>query len=162
MKYVNPNLSNALFSKCNQLKYVNLQTNDFSFDQIIDIEDHLLSPLQNLSYLKIEEKSLECPVLLNMTCSNCTMAKKFNNLFQSAKHTDIQCRKNGLRLSNNYENNVYETKKIFSEVSEKCESCIEINDRNDLIISISVSAGKFKFITYVYSRFQPFIFFSYE
>ena len=131
------------------MKYVNLQTNDFSFDQIMDIQEQVLSPLKNLSYLKIDEKSLECPVLLNMTCSNCTMAKKMNNLFQSAKHTDIQCRKNGLRQSNNNENNVNETKNIFSEVLEKCESCSEREGKSLLIVSISVSAGKFKFIIYI-------------
>ena len=158
LKYVNPNLSNTLFSKCHQFKYVNLQTNNFSFDQIMDIEEQVLSPLNNLSYLKIEEKSLECPVLLNMTCSNCTMAKKFNNLFQSAEHTDVQCRKNGLRLSNNYENNVMETKKIFSEFLEKCESCNEIEGKSLLILSISVSAGKFKFIYYVDFGIQLFLF----
>ena len=154
MKYVNPNLSSTLFAKCNQLKFVNLQTNDFSFNQIMDIEEQVLSPLNNLSYLKIEEKSLACPVLLNMTCSNCTLAKKFNNLFQSAKHTDVQCRKNGLRLSNNYRNNVNETQKIFSELLEKCENCNAIEVKNLLIVSISVSAGEFIFIIYIDFEFQ--------
>jgi len=157
LKYVNPNLSNTHFSKCHQLKFVNLQTNDFSFDQIMDIEEQVLRPLNNLSYLKIEEKSLECPVLLNVTCSNCTMAKKFNNLFQSTKHTDVQCRKNGLRLSNNYKNNVNETKKIFLEVLEKCESCNELEGKSLLIVSISVTAGKFIFIIYINFGFQLFL-----
>ena len=142
---MNSNLPKDLFSKCNQLKFINLQTNDFSFDQIIDINERLLSPLRNLSYLKIDEENFECPELANTTCSNCTMVQKVNSLFEIAKDSDIQCRKNGRKLSRNNKDNIHETKKIFSEALHKCQTCREIESKNFEISSMNISAGKFWF-----------------
>ena len=120
-----------LFSKCHHLKHISLQDNDFSLDQLLDIEDQLLSPLNGpISYLRIDEKSLKCPFVSNVTYSKCGMVQKIDSLFNIAKDTDIQCYDNdGLKLS-------YEE---FSKSVEKCQIfniieaiCIATGNRNIL------------------------------
>ena len=137
--HVHPDLSDDVFSKCHKLKQINLRSNEFSFDQILDIEKQLLSPLNNINYLKIDEKSLECPVCKNgsekyCNCSNCTTVAKLNNLFNIAKHTDVNCYLDSLPQSKN------ETIKYFVDAMEECETCKKLADKSD-VITISVATG---------------------
>ena len=128
---MNSNLPPNLFSKCHKLEHISLQDNGFSLDQLLDIEDQLLSPLNGpMSYLRIDEKSLKCPFVSNVTFSKCGTVQKINNLFNIAKDTDIQCYDNdGLKLSH----------EEFSKSVEKCQIfdiieaiCIATGNRNML------------------------------
>ena len=141
-----------LFSKCHKLKHINLETNDLNLDQIFEIEEQLLSPLNNISYLKIREESLECPVCQSgreqyCNCTNCGTngtVNKFNNLFNIAQETDITCYLdesiNGhttLKPST-----INETRKYFTDALKDCETCLIIDENKSTIIAVVISSGK--------------------
>ena len=140
--HVHPNLSHDVFSKCHKLKQIYLKSNEFSFDQILDIEKQLLSPLNNITYLKINEKSLECPVCQNgnekyCNCSNCgsnSTVAKLNKLTNIAKYTDVNCYLDSRPQSKN------DTLKYFVDAMEECETCKKLADKSD-VITISVATG---------------------
>ena len=147
LKYVHPDISKDLFLNCHKLKHINLQTNDFSLDQILDIEEQLLSPLNNISYLKIDEESLECPVCKEgrehyCNCSNCTTVAKLSNLFNIATHNDIRCRLDGLDAES-----VHDTKKYFVDASKNCKACHKKEANQFAIISVGIIAGKVQLIS---------------
>ena len=139
-KYVHPDLSKDIFSNCHKLKHINLQTNDFSLDQILDIEEQLLSPLNNISYLKIDEESLECPVCKEgrehyCNCSNCTTVAKLNNLFNIASRSDIRCHLEGVMKS------VNGTKTYFDNASKKCKTCQEKEENQFVMTLVGIITG---------------------
>ena len=124
------NLPPDLFSKCHKLEHISLQDNGFSLDQLLEIEDQLLSPLNGpISYLRINEsieKSLKCPFVSNVTYSKCGMVQKIDNLFHIAKDTDIQCYyNNGSTLP-------------YDEFSKSVEKCQIFN----IIEAICITTGK--------------------
>ena len=143
--YMHPKISNQtdLFSKCHALKHVNLQRNKFNLDQILKIEKQLLSPLNNIKYLKIREKSLECPVCQSgreqyCNCTNCKTVKKLNNLFNIAPETDIICYLDELPVTIN------ETRKYFSDALQDCKTCMKLVENKFNIIAVVISSGKLK------------------
>ena len=109
---------------------------------MLNIEKQLLSPLNNITYLKIDEKSLECPVCKNgsekyCNCSNCSpdeLVAKLNKLTNIAKHTDVNCYLDSIQQSKN------DTIKYFVDAMEECETCKKLADKSD-VITISVATG---------------------
>ena len=141
--YMHPEISTDLFSKCHKLKHVNLQRNDLNIDQILEIEEQLLSPLNNISYLKIREESLECPVCQSgreqyCNCTNCTTVSKLNDLFNIAQETDITC------YLDKSEVTINETRKYFTDALQDCKTCMILVDNKFKIIAIVISLGKFE------------------
>ena len=143
LMYMHPEISNDTFSKCHKLKHVNLQKNDLNLDQILDIEEQLLSPLNNITYLKIRERSLKCPLCQSgseqyCNCTNCKTVNKLNDLFNIAPETDITC------YLDESEVTINETRKYFTEALHDCETCMVLVDNKFKIIAIVISLGKFK------------------
>ena len=153
--YMHPEIStdSKLFSKCHNLKHVNLHKNDFNLDQILAIEEQLLNPLNSISYLKIREESLECPVCqsgieqyCNCNDDGCTTVNKLNNLFNIAQETDIICYLdetiNGhttLKPST-----INETRKYFTDALQDCQTCMIVDENKSTIIAVVISSGKFE------------------
>ena len=127
--------SEDLLLQCNQLKHINLIDNDLTFDQILNIEEELLSPLNNISFVKIREKALECPdckerqdkncSIAQSKCSNwgsnCTTITKLNNLFKIAPQSEIQCYSTIDRKFELFD----KTQEIFVAEKKSCEDCKE-------------------------------------
>ena len=114
-----------------------------SFEQILKIGKQLLSPLNDISYLKIDERSLECPVRKNVTekyCNStaCKNVKELNDLLKISEDTDIQCYLNNIQKSKN------DTKKFFEDASKKCETCEKLENKSEELIRTAVASGKYK------------------
>ena len=129
--YVHPELSDDLFSNCHQLKDINLNKNSFSLDQILDIEDQLLSPLNHISSIKITEESLDCQLFSDVTYSKCGTVQKTDNLLNIAENSIIQCYNSGTGQ--------FENLKDYDEFARSVEKC----QLYSIITSIGIAAGNF-------------------
>jgi len=132
--HVHPELSDDLFSNCHQLKDINLHENGFSLDQILDIEDQLLSPLNQISSIKITEKSLECQLFSKVTYSKCDTVRKVNNLFNIAEHSNIQCYRHFKTGTGEFKN-----LKDYHDFARSVEKC----QLYSIITVIGIAAGNF-------------------
>ena len=130
MKHVDPKLSDDLFSNCHQLKDINLHKNNFSLKQILDIEDHLLSPLNQISSIEIKDESLECQLFSDVTYSKCGTVRQINDLFNIANNSIIHCNKGTDEFKN------LEDYDDFARSVEKCQLY-------SIISSIVIAAGNF-------------------
>ena len=120
------------------LQHVKLRDNNFTLNQVLDIEDQLLRHLNKLSYLEIRsqssnsEKIIQCPICSdgkekNCSCSDCTNIGKFNKLLDIAEKTDVYC------YNGSEEKNPTETAIYFRDAEKDCETCRTLNKHYGLI-----------------------------
>ena len=134
--YVHPKLSYDLFSNCHQLKDINLNKNSFNLSQIIDIEDQLLSPLNQISNIKITEESLGCQLFSDVTYSKCDTVRKVNKLFSIAENSIIQCYNDITGGDENLKDH-----DDFIRSVEKCQHRKIVSHKDSMITSIVIAAG---------------------
>ena len=127
--YVDSKLSDDLFSNCHHLKDITLYENDFSLDQLQNIEDELLSPLNQISSIEITDESLECQLFSDVTYSKCGTVQKTDNLLNIAENSIIQCYNSGTGQ--------FENLKDYDEFARSVEKC----QLYSIITSIGIAAG---------------------
>ena len=137
--HVHPELSDDLFLNCHQLKDINLYGNGFSLDQILYIEDQLLSPLNTISNFKLTDESLGCELFANVTYPNCSTVGKINNLFSIAENSIIQCYYDITFTYNSFKN--LKDYDDFTRSFEKCQYEKIVSYKNSIITSIVIAAG---------------------